>query len=119
MSQSMSRLFVLPVHFAAAGTLSEAVSLNGLLLVGIEMPAEWTAADFTFLAGSVPDVVRDLYGDDDNEVTVQAAEDRYITLANPLRFAGVKFLQVRSGTAATPVEQEEARLVNMIVRQWP
>jgi len=96
--------------------LSEEVSLAGRTLVGIVMPAGWTAAAMTFLAGAVSGTVRKLVDKAGAELSLTVAVDTCIYLP-ALDLAGVRFLQVRSGTAATPVNQGAARVIQLVCRR--
>jgi len=95
--------------------LSGAVNLSGWTLIGIDMPASWTAANLTLQASvdnSTWDDVFDFLG---TEVTITAAASRFILL-NPADFVSVRYLKVRSGTSGTPVNQGGARTITLIVR---
>lgn len=101
---------------ASGASLSGAVDLRGVVLVGVNMPADWTAADLTFQAThEEAGTYQNVFDADDAEVTVQAAEDRYIVL-EPAKYAGIRFLKVRSGTSGTPVNQAAARTLVLLVR---
>jgi hypothetical protein len=96
-------------------SLSGAVNLSGFTLIGIDMPATWTAANLTLQASvdnSTWDNVFDFLG---TEVTITAAASRFILL-NPADFVSVRYLKVRSGTSGTPVNQGGARTITLIVR---
>ena len=96
-------------------SLSGAVQLTGLLVVGIVIPAEWTAANLTFQASADGATYNDLYDDIGTEKTVTAAAARYIII-NPTDFAGIELLKVRSGTSGAPVAQAAARELILMVR---
>jgi hypothetical protein len=100
---------------ANGASLSGAVNLSGWTLIGIDMPASWTAANLTLQASvdnSTWDNVFDSLG---TEVTITAAASRFILL-NPADFVSVRYLKVRSGTSGTPVNQGGARTITLIVR---
>lgn len=107
-------------NIANGASLSQAIENIGLgaasALVGIEMPAAWTAANLTFQVSFDGDTYKDLYDKDGNEVTVTAAASRYIGLI-PSLFAGIRHLKVRSGTSGTPVNQGAARTLRLVVRE--
>ena len=103
------------VEIANGQSLSGAVNLSGFTLIGIDMPASWTAANLTLQASvdnSTWDNVFDSLG---TEVTITAAASRFILL-NPADFVSVRYLRVRSGTSGTPVNQGGARNITLIVR---
>lgn len=107
---------VIEVVIPNGEALSLVKDLAERTLLGIQMPAAWTAANLTFRASAKqeddPVNVHDASG---AEVTVTAAADRYIELS-PDTFRGVRFLQVRSGTAATPVNQAAERTLLLVVQ---
>lgn len=101
-----------------AGSLSPEVNLHGKALVGIIVPSTWDAADITFQAASVGGgTYNNVYDDDDNEVTVQAAASRHILFDEDMtsRFRGANWIKVRSGTAGSPVSQTTAETVTLIL----
>ena len=108
-----------PATIAAGTSLSGPVSLGALTLVGISMPAVWTTAALTFQVS--PDggtTWQELYDGAGNEVTITAAAGQFIIpLADPsYLWRGVNLVQVRSGTAASPVNQVAAAVVNIVTR---
>jgi hypothetical protein len=105
------------VSIALNEALSGAVQLKGRVPVAVVMPADWTAADLTFQASYDGATYWNLYdGDTDAEVSVQAAEDRHIVLDHN-KFYGAQYLKVRSGTAASAVNQEAARTLYLVTRE--
>lgn len=103
---------------AESGSLSDEIDLGeGRVLCAIDMPADWDAANLTFQAsynsGGTFDDLYDQYG---TEKTVTAAADRYIPLDDPAFWLGVRYLKVRSGTAASAVEQTAARTIQLITK---
>lgn len=104
------------VTIAQSASLSTSVSIGQHCTpVGIQMPAEWTAANLTFRAAvssETPAALYDIYG---TEVTATAAASRYIVL-EPASFIGVRVFQIRSGTAASPVTQAAARTLTVVCR---
>lgn len=105
----------IPVTIAINTAISDAIDLKGLVLVGISMPADWTAANLTFQAAGPDGTYWNLYDAAGTEVSVTAAEDRFIAI-NPAAWEGVNRLKVRSGTSGTPVNQAAARTINLIVK---
>ena len=91
------------------------INLNGMRLFGIVMPAAWTAANLTFQASADGTTYSNMYNSDGTELTVTASTSRYIYL-DPAIFASVQFLKIRSGTAGTPVNQEAARTIGLVLR---
>lgn len=102
---------------ANGASLSGAYALNGEHLVGIAMPAAWTAAVMTF-QGSVDGLTyQSCYDMSGNEITVQAGQALNHGIP-PGALAGWKFLKIRSGTTAAPVSQGAARTVTMVARRY-
>ncbi len=100
----------------AAAALSGAVNFGGLRLFGIVMPAAWTAAALTFQVSFDEGASwSNLYDANGSEVNVTVAASRAITL-DPVVFAAVPMLKVRSGTAAAPVNQTAAAALQLVVR---
>jgi hypothetical protein len=104
------------VTIASGASLSGAARLpNGHCLVGIVMPAAWTAANLTFQASEDGAAYANLYDKNGTEITVTAAASRYIELS-PSDWCAVPFLKVRSGTAASAVNQAAARTITLVTR---
>lgn len=99
---------------ANGASLSDAVQLDGSALVGIVMPATWTAANLTIQASHNDSTYNNVYDELGTEKTIVAAASRYISL-NPADFAGSDSIKVRSGTAGTPVNQAAARSVILVL----
>jgi len=68
------------VTIANGASLSGAANLGEARICAIMMPADWTAADLTFQASIDGSTFYNVYDEFDTEVTVQAADDRYIIL---------------------------------------
>jgi hypothetical protein len=105
-----------PATIANGASLSGAVAMGPLTLVGISMPATWTAAVLTFQVS--PDggtTWQELYDDSGSEVTFQAAGGRYISIQNypSYLWRGINMVKVRSGTSAAPVNQGQQSIVNL------
>lgn len=103
------------VTIDAGSALSAAVDLDGVALVGIQMPASWTAANLTFQVSADGVTYADLYNQSGSEVVVTAAANRYIAL-DPTLFQGIRRLKIRSGTSGTPVNQAASRTLLLVTR---
>ena len=99
---------------AAGASLSGAVGTGGLDLVAIITPSGWDAADITFQALYNGSTYFNCYiSTADTEVTIQAGASRFITIpAGTL--SGAASVKVRSGTAASAVNQGDAVDVGLI-----
>lgn len=104
---------------ANGAALSDAVYLHGEVLVGIRMPAVWDAANLTFQVSMDDVTYLNAYNDAGAEqVVVVTAASTHI-FVYPEDFAGYRWIKVRSGTAAVPVNQdtgEAARLITLVTR---
>jgi hypothetical protein len=95
---------------ASGQTVSGAIDLKGLSLVGVHLPASFTGTTLTFqaaetLAGSFGAVYKD-----GADLSVAVAAGKYVVL-NPADFAGVRFLKVVSGSA-----EGAARTLTLAIR---
>ncbi len=100
-----------------AGNLSTAAKVDGKL-VGIVTPSAWTAAGMTFQASDDGENFFDVY-DQATERQIAAASiavsgSRLLSLALS-DWLCVKWLRVRSGSAAAPVSQGAARTISLIL----
>ncbi len=96
-------------------SLSNEVDLGAYVLCGIMIPAAWTSASLTYLNrthGTAAAPVQDSAG---AEIEHTPAAGTYMAV-DPADFAGVRFLTLRSGTAAAPVTQDDAVGLTLVVR---
>lgn len=99
---------------ASGASLSSAIQVSGFLVVGLVMPAAWTAASITFSVSSDGSTYNDMYSEGaEYSLTVDASQFHEL---NPRLFAGAQYLKIRSGTSGTPVNQGADRVVQLIVR---
>jgi hypothetical protein len=92
--------------------------------VGIQMPAAWDAAGVSFAAltrstgGAVPtDTFGKVVDDAGAEVTLAAAAaDMYVNTpsSNKTQLQAPGRLKIRSGTAASPVNQTATRVIGIV-----
>lgn len=95
-------------------SITPAIQIGGSALVGIVMPATWTAANIT-LQGSHDGVTfNNMYDSAGIEKTITAAAARYITL-EPADFVGCDEIKIRSGTAAAHIDQDDARTITLVL----
>jgi hypothetical protein len=105
---------VIPINTA----LSQEIDLNGLTVIGVEMPAEWTAAVLTFQGGSTYGAlgnVFDIYG---NELRLLVVAGGMHPLESVLELLAWRYLRVHSGYAASPVNQMAERTVKLVCRPF-
>lgn len=102
---------------ANGASQSNVVDLEGGALVGINMPAAWTAANLTFLSSEYKDGTFDpVYDTAGTEVTVTAAASRNINIS-PDGFRGMRYMKIRSGTSGTPVNQGAERIIVVLISE--
>lgn len=109
---------------ANGAAVSTKIDLQRHVLVAIIMPAAWTAAGLTFQApryaadGSVTWInVHDDAGAEVEIVSANAPVDRAIVNASILeKLAGLHEFRIRSGNAATPVNQAAERRIVVLTK---
>lgn len=96
------------VNIANGASLSAAVDTGTARLACISLPAAWTAADLTLQCSTDGVTFRDVYDKDGAEYTIKAAASRavLVPLADTL---GMRYIKIRSGTAAAAVNQAASR----------
>ena len=107
------------VVIAINESLSGAFSIGDYMKLSILTPSAWTAADLTFQGCATLDgTFVDIYNSDDAELNVDAAASRGVglTSAETDILGGFQFLKIRSGTAATPVNQAAARTITVVLK---
>lgn len=103
---------------ADGAALSDAVYVEGGIITGIRMPAVWDAAVITFEVSMDDVTYLDAYNSAGAEHTITAVASTHIWV-DPVDFAGYRWIKVRSGTSAAPVNQvtgADDKLVTLIVR---
>lgn len=98
---------------ASAASLSDAVDLAGKTLVGIAMPAAWTAANLTFQVSADGVTYYDLADIDGVEVIIAASASKVIQVPYA-KWLGVRYLKVRSGGSAAAVAQATEREITLL-----
>ena len=103
---------------AESGSLSAEVDIgSSKVLCGIIMPAAWTAAGMTFQAAAATGgTFYNLYDAYGTEKALTVAAERYIPIDDPAFWLGVRYLKVRSGTAASAVNQAAARTITLVTK---
>jgi hypothetical protein len=109
------------VTIASGASLSGSTYLGNGKLVSIQMPSAWTTAVIT-IQGSYDGVnFYELYNDGGTEYSISAAAGQIIQLESIPNLEGVLYLKLRSGTAASPVNQSVAATITLGIRKrlWP
>lgn len=98
----------------SGGSLSGAVDLGGRKLVAIVMPSGWDAAGMTFQASPDGVTYYNVYdGSTEREVDVAASYYSALSIAD---WVGIRWLKVRSGTAASAVNQTAERTLTLVIQ---
>lgn len=113
---------VVPVTILSGTALSAEVNVNAKRIVGIQMPAAWTAGALTFqaviaqAAGNPPTPTFGEVVDSANAAVTVAtpAAGTYIALPDTLALVGLGRIKVRSGTSGTPVNQGADRVIGLV-----
>lgn len=95
-------------------SLSSSIDLGESSVVGIQMPAAWTAADLSFQGSMDDSSFGNLMEKPGTEYQVSAAANQLIPLSSSL-FNALRFLKIRSGTSSVPVNQAAARILTLIL----
>lgn len=117
MSASTSQ-FANVATIANGASLSDGknISIKGASIVGIVMPASWTAADLTFQGSLDGTTWYELVTTTGAAVTIASPAAGTWIAINPGDFAGVPWLKVRSGTSGAAVNQGGARTITIVSR---
>lgn len=107
-----SKKLIIPAGTAVTPALSlrQAISDRGnplvgnLSLVGILIPASWTAAGLSFQMSPDGTNFGEMFSDAGAAYAVTAAAGNFVLL-NPSAFASAEAIIIRSGTSGTPVNQ--------------
>lgn len=103
------------VAIANGASLSAAVPLGAKTLVGVGLPAAWTAAGLTFQVSVDGSTWLDLYSGTAEVAFTSAAAGRYVAV-DPTLWRGVNFIKVRSGTGASAVNQLADRTLTLVLK---
>lgn len=110
----MTAFTTISATIANGAALSASVSLNGRNLWSILMPSGWTAADITFQGSIDGTNFFDIY-EGGTEYQLAVAASRMVTMTKPFLFYALTNIKIRSGTAATPVNQGAERVLSVVV----
>jgi hypothetical protein len=115
---------VMRVTIANGASQSEEIDLQGADALAIIIPAAWTAAAITFLVSADPGgTYGPLYDDAGTEATVASAAVvalRVISLRALVDvLKPIRYLKLRSGVAATPVNQGADRIIPVLINPLP
>lgn len=118
----------------SGAALSNIVDIKQFHAVAIFMPAAWDAAAITFLVGAADPTagadttpalgaagMQSLFDDTGTEVSVTAAASHTIGVGTQAKQAALmpaRFLQIRSGNTATPVNQTASRTLILLCKSY-
>lgn len=107
----------IPVTITNGTALSAAVDLAGQGIVRIFMPAAWTAAVLTAQVSNDNSTYYDLYNADGTEwsATVAAGHAAILDIS---AFTAMRYVKLRSGTGAAPVNQAADRVLTVVTRTF-
>lgn len=102
---------------ANAASQSNEIDLTDKVLLAIQIPAAWTAADITLLAAPKPTAENGVYvavkAQDGTDVVFTAAAGTVVVVTDANMTKGLRFVKLRSGTPALPVNQGAARALGV------
>lgn len=96
-------------------SLSNAIDMEALTLVGIHMSALWTTANLTFQVSEDGVTYDNLYDRFGNEIVYSVTQARFITIP-PSEWFGIRFVKIRSGTSSVPVNQGALRSIVLVTK---
>lgn len=99
----------------AGASLSSAIDLGGGVLAGIIIPSTWTTASLTFQVSNDGVNYYNLYDEYGSEVTATPAAGTFMRLSAGDYF-GVPQIKLRSGTAASAVNQVSTARLILVLR---
>ncbi len=110
------------VTIAAGASASEIFATQGWAIVGIEMPAAWTAANIGYkscMSGNV-DKLKQVYDNGSNpEVTQVAASHNIAIPQSDTVFAPfMQLISVSTSDGTTPVVQVAAASITLLLRKY-
>ena len=106
------RTYAIATVSTSTDGLSDVVDLGGLTLSSIQMATDWTAAGITFKgSASSSAAMGSVYHTTGTVELTYATTPSMTHVLDPAFFSGLRFIQIRSGTSATPVAQAATRSV--------
>jgi hypothetical protein len=108
-----------PTTIAINASLADIVDIGaGKVLAAIMMPATWTAADITARVSKDGITMQNLFVEG-SEYTIPSAGAAASQANAGLQsaFYGWRYIQLRSGTAGTPVTQAAARTLQLVIER--
>jgi len=104
-----------PVTIGNGQAVSNVADLVDAIPVAVVVPSTWTTADLTFQTSDDGRAYHDVYDEGGSELTVKATAGAWLIIPDAYACGFGRYVKVRSGTAASPVNQAAAREVKIIV----
>lgn len=112
-SSEQVRITAVPIPAGATG-LSAGINLGKGRIARIDVPAGWVAGVMTIAVSSDAGATYlPLFNADGTEYTLNVASGR-ATLVPLIDLLSVQWVQLRSGTSATPINQTGAPIINVV-----
>jgi hypothetical protein len=101
-------------------TIANGESLSGVVdcgadrfCVGYDMPPTWTAAGISMRGGANPAALLEVQDSFGTLLAHAVTANQHVSLADKVQLYDCRYLQLRSGTAATPVAQGAERVITL------
>ncbi|MCK9576557.1 MAG: hypothetical protein M0R51_11595 [Clostridia bacterium] len=112
---------VITTTIAASASLSSEIDIGAHInAMAFEIPNGWTSANITFAGShSSGGTFRSIYGDGGTEISVTVGGTNRMVGLDATKCNALKpfrYVKIRSGTDASPVEQEEIRTIYVMVK---
>lgn len=98
-------------------SLSASIEVNGEHVIGVIVPAAWTAAGLSFQGSFDGTNFFELYDMTGVAITIPVVASSY-TVIQPTAMHGVNFVKVRSGTSGSPVTQASTMVLTLLTRRY-
>lgn len=105
---------LISVTIANGTSLSGEVNVNSKRIVGIIMPAAWTAANLSLQAAITGTTFGEVQDNGGTALAITAAAGVYIAIPDTVALRGLGRVKVRSGTSGTPVNQAAERTLQLV-----
>lgn len=122
----MASMGTIGVQIPPNQAVSGVVDLGANDLIAFEMPESWAGTALTFQSKAnnvddeqaTPEDWDDVYDDTGTEVSVTVAAGRIVVVGTATKAAigALRYLRIRSGTAAAPVNQNPAKEIRIITK---
>lgn len=111
-----TKFITFPAVIASGQSLSGAVQLGSMRMFAIVVPSGWTTANITFQSSIDGTNWAEVYDSSGAEVTftVGASPPYFVQNLDASQFLGTQYLKIRSGTAASPVNQASGATLTIV-----